>query len=92
MQSSNFTLISNDPGAMMDSPQPNYDHINMIVYRIEQLEKKMTAYLEAALSERQDMAVRITRLEEKHKFLERALGVATLVAAGAGAGHIPAFL
>jgi len=65
---------------------------NLILYRIDQLEKVLHEYLREAKQERRDMQVRITRLEERQKFLEKALVAAGIVAAGAGAGHIPSFL
>lgn len=69
----------------------NEGNYQLVLYRIDQLEKSLHGYLDDASEQRRDMVVRITRLEERQKFLERALAGATLIAAGAGAGHFPSF-
>jgi len=73
---------------MSDNQDSNY---TLILYRIDQLEHTLKAYLETAVQERQSMVVRITRLEERQSFLERALAFATVVGGGAAAGHLPQF-
>lgn len=73
---------------MMESNESNYA---LIIYRIDQLENTLKTYLDSANQERRDMVVRITRLEERQSFLERALGFAMVVGGGAAAGHIPQF-
>jgi len=66
------------------------DH-SLILYRIDQIEKLLSENLNEAAKERTDMQTRIARLEEKQKFLEKALVAAGVVASAAGAGHIPSF-
>jgi len=67
------------------------DH-SLILYRIDQIEKLLNDNLSRATKQRADMQTRITRLEERQKFLEKALVAAGIVASAAGAGHIPSLL